>query len=117
VARPRLYLDEDVYQGVALGLRRRGFDAITTLEAGQSAASDEEQLAFAAAAGRCLFTFNRGHFAAAHSRLIDEGGHHAGVIVCRQLDVGTIVRTLAAFLSTHSAEELRDQLVWLSPQG
>ena len=48
----RLYLDEDVHAAVASGLRRRGHDVLTTVEAGRSGATDLEQLSFAASEER-----------------------------------------------------------------
>jgi hypothetical protein len=114
--RPRLYLDEDVYHSVALGLRRRGWDAATTVDAGKVGSSDEDQIRFATAEGRCLFTFNRGHFAEIHGHMMAVGEHHCGIIVCRQATVGVVTRSLCALLSSHIAEDLHDSLVWLSPR-
>jgi hypothetical protein len=45
-----LYLDEDVDVLIADLLRARGFSVLTTRDAGRLHATDEEQLAFAAAA-------------------------------------------------------------------
>ena len=65
----RLYLDEDVYQGVALGLRRRGFDVLTTVEAGRRGASDQEQLHFEDRCDRCRAVSRGGvRFRAAEAR-------------------------------------------------
>lgn len=112
----RLYLDEDVYRGVALGLRRRGFDVLTTSDAGNGGRSDEEQLRFAIANGRCLFTFNRGDFVRLHSELIGTGEHHFGIVLAPQARIGAVVRALAQLLSVRSEEELTDQLLWLRIQ-
>jgi hypothetical protein len=107
-------LDEDVYFGVAQGLRRRGFDILTTIEAGRTGSTDEDQLFFAASQGRSIFTFNRGHFAELHSRILAEGKHHFGIIVSRQLNVGAVVRMVSAFLSSRRSDDLKDQLFWIS---
>jgi len=40
------------------GLRSQGIDVLTAAEAGMTRRSDEEQLGFAAAQGRTLFSFN-----------------------------------------------------------
>ena len=56
----RLYLDEDVDETLALALGQRGFDALTTQEAGNLHARDDDQLAFATETGRAFFTHNRG---------------------------------------------------------
>jgi predicted nuclease of predicted toxin-antitoxin system len=96
---PRVYLDEDVHAGVAAGLRRRGYDALTTIDAGRSGADDAEQLAFAISQARCLFTFNRGDFVTLHRQVLAAGEHHSGILLCRQVPVGTAVRALVSLLS------------------
>jgi predicted nuclease of predicted toxin-antitoxin system len=57
-----LYLDEDVNVLVAALLRAHGFDALTTQEAGRLAASDVEQLAYAASHQRALLSHNRADY-------------------------------------------------------
>jgi hypothetical protein len=52
----RLYLDEDVHRRVASALRLRNFDAVSAHEVERWGLSDEEQLSYAAAKGRVLFT-------------------------------------------------------------
>lgn len=54
----RLYLDKHVKPQLADDLRLRGFDTLTTQEAGRDRASDEEQLAFATTEGRTILTYN-----------------------------------------------------------
>lgn len=107
-----MYLDEDVFRGVAVGLRRRGFNVVTTPEAGNGGASDVEQLENAAREGRCLFTFNRGDFASLHAQLIASGRHHAGILLAQQMPVGA-VKLLAKLLSRRTRGDLRDSLIWL----
>jgi hypothetical protein len=110
---PRLYLDEDVHAAVAAGLRRRSYDVLATVEAGRSGSSDAEQLDFAASHGRCLFSFNRGDFASLHGELISSGGHHYGIVLSKQVHVGTVVRRLAEWLAPRTADDVLDHLVWL----
>ena len=69
----RLYLDEDVDVTLALALGQRGFDALTTQEAGNLHARDDDQLAFATETGRAFFTHNRGDFARLHTAWIRNG--------------------------------------------
>ena len=109
----RVYLDEDVHQAVALGLRHRGHDILTTSEAGRLGRPDADQLSFATTEDRCLFSFNRGDFAALHGQTLAAGGHHAGIIVAPQAPPGAVVRALALLFSRHGTGALRDQLVWL----
>ena len=112
MAPPNIYLDEDVYQAVALGLRRRGYDVLTTAEAGRRACHDEDQLRFAAEQQRILITFNRGHFARLHGEWTASGRHHAGIIVSAQAGIGPVVRSLARVMAADAAS-FADRLIWL----
>lgn len=49
-------MDENVSSAIVNGLRLRGFEILTTQEAGMSRASDEEQLAFAKNKNRVVFS-------------------------------------------------------------
>ncbi|MCI0333081.1 MAG: DUF5615 family PIN-like protein [Planctomycetes bacterium] len=53
----RFFTDEDVYGSIAAALRRAGFDAISTPEAGRLHESDESQLLWAADQGYAIVTF------------------------------------------------------------
>ena len=53
-----LYLDEDVDVLVADLVRARGFEVVTTQQAGQIGASDEEQLSYAVTQQKTLLTHN-----------------------------------------------------------
>jgi hypothetical protein len=57
-----LYTDEDVTTALAPALRRRGYHAQSTVEAGNIEASDEAQLVYAAEQGLALLTYNAEHF-------------------------------------------------------
>ena len=81
----RLYLDRHIVRRLATDLRGRGFDVMRTEEAGNDTASDEEQLAFAAADNRAIVTFNIRDFAPLHQKWQMNGQPHAGVIVSQQL--------------------------------
>jgi len=60
----RLYMDEDAAEhAVVAGLRTRGVDVLTVLEAGMAGASDAEQLAYAIAQDRTIYSLNVGDFA------------------------------------------------------
>jgi hypothetical protein len=115
--RPQVYLDEDVHSAVAAGLRRRGFDVLTTLEAGRSGTSDGEQLSFATGERRVLVTFNRGDFARLHAEYASSGRIHAGIVVSRQAAAGPVVRSLANLLGTRDLAEFIGTLFWLDVSG
>jgi len=57
-----LYPDEDVDVLIAELLRRRGYSALTTRDAGMRGHEDEEQLEYAASQEQALFTHNRDDF-------------------------------------------------------
>jgi len=52
----RYYFDEHIFADAATALRHRNIDVLTTAEAGNLRATDEEQLAFATSRGRVLIT-------------------------------------------------------------
>ena len=82
----RLYVDEDASESaVVAGLRARGVDLVTTVEANRCGASDAEQLEFATELGRVIYTFNAGDFARLHREYLQAGRPHAGIGVIRDL--------------------------------
>lgn len=112
-----LYFDEDVAEAVAVALRLRGHDALTVKEAGRKGHSDPEQLQFAVSGGRTLFTHNIADFCRLHAAYMQRGEAHAGIIVSKQLPVGTIVNALLRLLSTSTRETLTNRVIWLSDRN
>jgi predicted nuclease of predicted toxin-antitoxin system len=110
----KYFTDEDVYAAVSLALRKAGFDAVATPEAGRMRQTDESHLAWAANQDRVLVTFNVGHFAALHSAWIRQGKHHAGIVVSSQRPVGEVIRRILRLAQTLDAFTLRDRLEYLS---
>lgn len=110
----RLYLDEDVHPAVAVALRARGFDAVSAHEVGRRGASDAEQLTRAAADGRALLTFNAVDFLNLHRESLETQRSHWGILLCEQAPVGEVVRRLLNVLNHMAADELCNQLYWLS---
>lgn len=108
-----LYLDEDVDVALAAALRRRGIDVLTTHEAGNVGRRDEDQLTFAARAGRAFFTHNRGDFARLHKEAMREGRSHAGIIVSDQLSLGVLLRRLSKLCFHLTQEEMMNRLEFL----
>jgi hypothetical protein len=110
----RFFTDEDVYGAVAGALRRAGFDAISTPEAGRLRESDESQLLWAATQGYVFVSFNVGHFAGQHSERLRRGEHHSGIVVSQQLPIVDILRRLLHLASSLEAEAMHDRLEFLS---
>ena len=113
----RLYLDADAMRRALVeALRMRGIDVDTALDAGKEDDSDEEQLAYAAAQNRVLYSFNIRDFMRLHTAYLAEGKTHAGLILAPQqrYGVGEQMRRLLKLISLKSAEEMRDKVEFLS---
>jgi hypothetical protein len=110
----RLFTDEDIFGAVAPALRRAGYDAVSTPEMHRSKESDESQLAWATAESRAIISFNVAHFSALHSRWMNSGRHHAGIIVSSQRPIGELLRRLLSLASTLDGEVMRDRLEFLT---
>ena len=116
----RLYLDEDAMDGdLVQALRMRGADVQTALEAGLIKRPDDEQLAYAARHERSLYSFNVADFMSLHTAYMAEGKHHAGIILAQQqrYNIGEQMRRLLKLIGTKSAENLRDNIEFLSVWG
>jgi predicted nuclease of predicted toxin-antitoxin system len=107
----RLYLDEDVSVLLAALLRSRGFEAVTTHEAGNAGASDERQLAYAAEKGLAMLTHNRSDFEQLATQYFKGGRHHAGIIIAVRRIPHDILRRLLKLLNQTAADEIADN-VW-----
>ena len=92
MSRIKIYIDEDAMDSdLVEALRSRGITVITALDAGLTARSDDQQLAFASEHGCVLYTFNVSDFyrlymewAGATLRSPGEGfGHRSKRKYCR----------------------------------
>lgn len=116
MSRVRLYVDEDAAQdAVVAGLRQRGIDVLTILDAGMASASDDQQLEFAAADGRCLYSLNVDDFCRLHKEWLAAGRHHAGIVIIprQRYSVGEKIRRLEELVDSISAETMVDRLEFL----
>jgi hypothetical protein len=84
-------LDEHVDPATAAGLRRRGIDVTTTVEARLVGHSDQSQADFVLREQRVIFTQD-----ADYLRMNAAGWQHPGIAYCRQhsRSVGEIIRGL-----------------------
>lgn len=113
----RLYLDEDIQeQALILALRNSGVDVITTSEANRLSFLDEEQLIWATEQGRVVYSFNRRDFSRLHSIFMAEERSHTGIILAQQqrYSVGAQLRGLLNLIAAKSAEEMIDQVEYIS---
>jgi len=113
----RLYVDEDALDNdLVSALRMRGVDVITAREAGMIEQKDEVHLEYATRQGRVLLSFNVGDFYRLHTGFLREGKSHTGIILARQqrYSVGEQMRRLLKLIATKSAEEMSNQVEYLS---
>ena len=112
----RLYFDRHIMTRLAVDLRGRGYDVLTTEEAGKDTASDEEQLAFATAENRGILTFNIRDFAPLHEAWQAAERPHAGIIVSQQLgsrQYGLLLARMLRLLNQLTAEDMVGNFVHL----
>ena len=112
----RLYFDRHIMKRLAADLRGRGYDVLTTEEADNDTASDEEQLAFATAENRAILTFNIRDFAPLHEQWQAAGQPHTGIIVSQQLgsrQYGLMLERLLRLLDHFTADEMVGNFVHL----
>jgi predicted nuclease of predicted toxin-antitoxin system len=111
-----LYFDRHIMTRLAIDLRGRGYDVLTTEEAGNDTVSDEEQLAFATAEKRSILTFNIRDFAPLHEAWQAAARPHAGIIVSQQLgsrQYSLLLQRMLRLLNHLTAEEMLGNLVHL----
>ena len=112
----QFYLDEDAEQrALVKGLRERGLDVLTAWEAGMVGRTDDEQLQYAVAHERVLYSLNVGDFAKLHKEYLAAGRKHYGIVVIpsQRYDVGEKIRRLAELADFRSAEEMRNRIEFL----
>ncbi len=112
----RLYVDEDAMsRSLIRGLRSRRINVTTVSEEEMVGQSDRAQLEYARQKERVLYTFNVGDFCRLHKEYLSGGKSHSGIIVVnrRRYTIGEQLRFLLNLAKTKSADELRNQLVFL----
>lgn len=112
--RVALYLDEHIQTALAQALRTRGVDVLTTQEAGNISLDDVEQLAFATAQRRVLFSYNKRHFAKLHYTWMVVGKPHAGIILSDQLTTGIVLRRLMKLFFSVAKDQMQNRLEYLA---
>ena len=112
--RIKIYADEDIDVAVSKALRLRGIKASSTLESKNLGCTDLQQLQYAASQKAVLLTHNISDFARIHYDYIASGNHHYGIILAKQVSVGTIIKSVLGLGSKLSKEEMMDRLEYLS---
>ena len=112
-----LYFDEDAQDSDLIqALKLRGIDVIGAWTAGMRARTDKEQLLWSAEQKRSLYSFNVGDSCRLHAEFLTQGKTHAGIILAKQqhYSVGEQMRRLLMLIATKPAEEMTDQIEFLS---
>jgi hypothetical protein len=118
VSQIRLYLDEDVQRRtLTQALRNAGLEVITTTEAGNVAQDDNQQLIWAAEQSYTLYSFNVRDFNRIHTVYMTQGMEHSGIILAERqsYSIGDQLRGLLLLVADKSAEDIKNQLVFLGP--
>ena len=112
MAKPKLHLDEDAsWDALYQSLKSRGHDVTRTPnEWINKKAKDEEQLQKASEQGCSIFSFNAKDFL----RIAKKKPIHKGIVVSNRKSLSIILKALSHFFNETSAEEMEDQVRWLS---
>jgi predicted nuclease of predicted toxin-antitoxin system len=109
VATIKFYTDEHVGRTVVHGLRQRGVDVLTVVEADMLSASDEDHLAFAQQAGRVIFTQDDDFL-----KLHAAGIVHAGIVYAHQsTTVGDVIRGLTLIQQVLTSDDMINHVEFL----
>lgn len=112
----RLYVDEDSQdQALLRALRARHVDVITVKETQTEGLIDIEQLRLATTQRRVLYSHNMGDFCRLHAEFVANGQAHSGIALLSQdYTVGAQVRAVLEFIASRTAEDMENQLEFLS---
>lgn len=113
----RLYTDEDVDAELAIQLTRHGYDAVSSVQVGNSGRglTDEEQLGYASDRGLAILVHNARHYVPLDRAWKERGMEHAGIIVAEQIRLPELFRRVRRYLDTISPGDQRDTLRFLHP--
>ena len=105
----RYFTDEHVAKAVAIGLRKRGIDAITIAEADLLGAEDQELLAYAHQEHRVMVTQDRDFL-----RIASKESNHPGIVYAPQdRSIGEMVRMLDLLAQVSNAEEMQGRIEFI----
>jgi predicted nuclease of predicted toxin-antitoxin system len=108
-----LYLDEDVHVVIADLIKARGFQALTTRNAGQLQNSDPEQLGYAINHQKTLVTHNRVDFEQLAQVYFKQDKKHYGIIFAARHSPQEIARRLLIILNNVTADEMENQVRYI----
>ena len=88
-------------------------------DAGMDHRSDDDQLTMASSSRRVLFGFNIRDYLRIHTEWMMRGQSHAGIVLAKQqaYSIGEQLRRLVRIIGAKSAEEMENQILFLSDWG
>jgi hypothetical protein len=112
----RFYIDEDSQdQSLIRALCARGVDILTVRETQTEGLADIDQLRLATQQQRVLYSHNTGDFCQIHTDFVSNGETHSGIALLSQnYSIGEQIRGILELMATKTAEEMEDQLEFLS---
>ena len=113
MAKPKIFVDEDVHDGLAAALRRAGFDAISAREAGRKEVPDPQQLEFAISQSRAILSFNMVDYEVLAEQYFVESREHFGIIVSPRRSFREIFHRLLKLLEECDEMDLKNQIYYL----
>jgi predicted nuclease of predicted toxin-antitoxin system len=109
MGRVSLYTDEHIGRAVVRGLRQRGVDVCTVVDAGMLGAPDEAHLERARTEGRVVVSHDPDFL-----RLHTQGVDHAGIaFVSCERPIGQIIQGLMLIYALLDADEMRRHVEFL----
>jgi Domain of unknown function (DUF5615) len=113
----RLYLDEDSEDlALVTALEERQVDVITPIASARLRRPDEDQLRWATTQNRVIYTCNVQDFYQLHTQFLTQLEPHSGIIMGQhqRYSIGTQLRGLLKLIEVKSAEEMQNQVEFLS---
>jgi hypothetical protein len=112
----KLIADADLNEDLIRGMRRSDprVDFLIASEGGTRGLLDRQVLELAAAADRVVVSHDRNTMIGEFYRFVEQGHSSPGlIIVAQELDEGDAIEDLLLICDAASAEELRDQIMWV----
>ena len=109
----KLYLDEHIWSRLPQALAQRGCDAVHACALDHIAWDDSDHLAFAAAQGRAVLTFDVADFELLATEWFFANKEHAGIILSNQVPISVLLRRVERLIQRVSADEMRNSLRYL----
>ena len=116
----QLYLDEDsMDRSLVRALLARGLDTKSVLDTNMTGYPDAQQLEYAIAHGRVLYSSNVRDFHRLHYEYMVARRSHSGIILVSQqrFSIGEQLRRILNLAASLSAEAMKDRLEFLSSWG